>query len=233
MKATIILVIILLILLWKYNTKEGFASETKLNTFLNTWHLTNNEISNTMTATDNSLDIGKNITFPKEKGIIFGSQGNKTMDNVGHKGTIRMTNGNEMHIVGGGNPRRINLYDDVYIQGNIKGNLNVDNDMNINGAINIHGAKHIKVGDGTGGDENNWIRKNELCIGGTCINKEHLQILKGEKDVHLKNNGKNALIDCGGKSGDSSSTQGMRDGKTCYINNNDKTNGNQQFRLVM
>ncbi len=76
------------------------------------------------------------------------------------------------------------------------------------------------------------VEAKQLCLDGLCINADHLRVLRGEKNVHLKNNGKGALIDCGGKSGDGASTQGMRDGKTCYINDNNTGNTNQQFRLV-
>jgi hypothetical protein len=231
MKTTILLIIVLIVLLW--NSREGFTKDANINTFLNTWHTTNDELKKIGTPTDNSMDMGKNITFPREKGIKFGYTGNKNLNDNNWEGSIRATNDDGIHFAGipdkdWNNKRTIKIWDQLSVEGELHANK-----IHSRFDLSVHGGSKMRVGSGSGGNENNWIAKNQLCIGGVCINADHLRILKGEKNVHLKNNGKNALIDCGGKSGDRSSTRGMRDGKTCYINDNNKNNTNQQFRLVM
>ena len=56
-----ILLIILLIVIFLYTQRENFTGEGKLTDFLNTWHATNDELSNIMTPSDNRINFKKHM----------------------------------------------------------------------------------------------------------------------------------------------------------------------------
>ena len=171
MKITILLIAILLTLISKM-LKERFTQDANINTFLNTWHTTNDELQNMMELKDDSIDFSKKINA--NNGL------------------------------------------------NVNGKLNANNGLNVNGNlstknIRVHGAHYIRVGNESGGNENNWIKKNrlaiggveinrdhltnlknnlktnEICIGGTCINENHLKVLTGKRTFILDLHGKGHL----------------------------------------
>lgn len=166
----VILGVLILIIIF-YTNREGFTSEGKLTEYLNTWKATNDELAKTIVASDNRIDMNKNVkitgnlettgnvNFPRDKGIKLGFLDN--IDSNDYQGSIRATPNEGVHIVGTkvNNARLTKFYDKVHVHGD----LSADNDLT---------APHIYA-------------KNQLCIDNVCINADHLRILKGEKDISI------------------------------------------------
>ena len=78
---------------------------------------------------------------------------------------------------------------------------------------NINANKNICIGN----DCNTALSGNNLCIGGTCINENHLKILNGKKSIYLykPNDGNNYLY----------MDNGIRQGNSDDNNDQKKRNG--------
>ncbi len=198
---------VLIFLIFFYTTKEGItttppSTETKIAEFLNTWSLTNDELSKTMTISDDKIVFNKNTEMTNLKASTVSA------NDITSTGKLYVSN-----LSSNSNT----------IQGDVYKNMKVNQGM-------------LHVTGWTGGNTGSVIAQQQLCIGNendkTCLTREHLKLLTGERDVFLKNVGKNSFIDCGGRiSNASGTTAKMTQGNSCYANDLTKTNNNQQFRL--
>ena len=142
------------------------------------------------------------------------------------------------------NPNKQNyIRGDTNIDGNVvfNGHLNLHNKWRISGRGDGHGNDGwLRLMDKTGKNyhgglaagnlwsntnvyaKNNVSAENKLCIGDTCINEKHLQVLAGTRKLLLKQVGyrTNECLDCGRKN------------DNCHINTCSFTNKHQPF-LVM
>lgn len=193
---------VLIFLIIFYTTKEGFSTEANLTNFLNTWHLTNNELSKTMTITDDKIKFNKNTEMTNLNASSISA------NDITSTGKLYVSN--------------LSSNSDK-IQGDEYKSLRINQGM-------------LQVTGWTGGNTGSVIAQQQFCIGDendkTCISREHLKLLTGERDVFLKNINKNAFMDCGGTiSNASGTTAKMTQGQSCYANSLDKNNNNHKFRF--
>jgi hypothetical protein len=199
---TIIMIIIFMIVILNYVRREHFTTEAKLTEYLNTWNLTNQEIGNTMTVTSDKIKFNKNTD---------------------------MTNLNASSV----SAKDITSTGKLYVSNLSSNSNNIEVDTYKNMKIN---QGMLQVTGWTGGNTGSVIAQQQFCIGDekdkTCISREHLKLLTGERNVFLKNVKHNSFIDCGGDVRNASGTTAkMTQGRSCYANDLDKNNNQQSFRL--
>lgn len=91
---------------------------------------------------------------------------------------------------------------DISNSGEMAGTLRVANGLTIGNGGTITTGTNGTITTGTDGTITSGasVRAAEgknLCIGDTCINEDHLKMLKGDKDIHLQMNGTDKAK-CGG-----------------------------------
>lgn len=62
---------LIIICIWFFTKKENFTDNAKLDTFLNTWHLTNEELKNSLTVGDNSVKVTKAFNTKNDSWFPF------------------------------------------------------------------------------------------------------------------------------------------------------------------
>lgn len=172
---TILLILVFLAILINYLKREGFTSEGKLTEYLNTWSVTNNEIRNIFETTGDKIRI--------KKPIVETSNVRADNDLVAP------------HIYG----NKFVLGKKVYAEDGIKIGFSGTPEKQQD---NWQGVIH-KAGDGmdiSGFGNPRKVRiYDELCIKDTCINEDHLKMLKGEKDIRIRSNNNDFLRRFDGK----------------------------------
>lgn len=181
MNLPVILLGIIAILLMM-NIKEGFSTNDKIANFLNTWSMTNQELEDRFELTNNVIRVKHPLSADRidtghirtqDQPITFKHQKN-TDNNVSQMFTKKLG----LVLGADGKWVTVNSY-------HSHPGLTVRNKN--------HGDTHLGWTDGK-----NYLRgaetriENGLCINNTCINENHLKILKGEKifsiaDSNVKN----------------------------------------------
>lgn len=215
MKSTILLIIVLIVLLW--NSREGFTKDANINTFLNTWHTTNDELKKIVTPFSNR------IQFKKELEIINPvSDGNPVKHGTHfnfHMNANNYIRGNHTFIDSPFTTSKDSLINGTNFIQNWSGNSTKTMSQIAN---DTKGQKKLMiVGNSSSGTRKVGIWDQldvhgNFCIGNTCINENHLKALRGERDVYLGL--EKGVIDCG------------KYNNTCYASGNRK-NSNTKFRI--
>lgn len=182
LKITLLLITVIVILLW-FGKKENFTKDANVDTFLNTWQLTNKEISKTMELSDDKITFKKPInTNSINTNSIFGD----SLD-------IRTKNSPIIF------KKDLNRDKAVSAMFTLNNGLVISSNKNWAEIDSYKNHEGLTVRMPNGGDSHigwtnnqNYLRgdqtniQNKLCIGGTCIDENHLKVLTGGKAFSIK-----------------------------------------------
>lgn len=206
--AGLILVLCVLIV-WRTTKKENFTTDAELllKDFMGTMQAQTNEVKSILKVDGNVAKTDKELHVGGNNFNLFRNSGK---DLSQHRGSMGLAGDGTMHIHGMGPHKKMVLLDNVDVHKNLKVKeyAEIDKELKLGEGIKVsqNGNDKSDHRGGIGfwenalqihgmGPEKKVRINNQICIGGTCINEDHLKMLKGEKSFYLQSDWHRRFLD--------------------------------------